>query len=700
VKPIPSIRFTLGWALLGGFLCLGPSGAVGQTSDTRESGASHGAPGLADAGPRGSLQEQVPFFAQTTLLCGGAAAAMLERFWGRTGAYPQDFAHLVRASEGGIRYADLIQELEGRGWDVRPLRNTPELAWRVLDGGVPVLAILKVDDRLHYLVLLDRTDERVFVHDPALGPSEGWSESEFMRGWEETGFRGIVLFPSGDQGRPLSTRSSRSRHLELGSQADAPREETPSVGGGTFSSPVPAEAAKGPADAMERLRESRSAFDREDYALASELAARVAKTHPGEARAWRLLGASRYMEGRPREALSAWNRAGRPRVDLVELEGITTLPQARVLERLGVRPGQLLTPAGLRLAQRRTGALPTVERARSDYRPRPDGSVVLKIRALEKTPVWEGWMGVAGLGIKGLVGGRIRADVPGLLGEGENLSVEGRWREDRPVLGAGFSAPSPWIPGVTAVSLSWGLERYLSPDEREGSRLSRMDGNEEWIQAGVSVREWLGAATRGALRFTLDRWKGRGRFVGLGGGLFSYVHPEVGLSLGAHLWNSTAAETRFSRLHAQARWRTHPESSGLFSAEVRGGVIRVSRHAPRNLWPGAGSGVVRPYLLRAHPLTNGAALRQERLSPLLFHAGAEIFGPGWGVGPFRMEPGGLVDLAHARSPESPRWDVDVGLTSRITIMGTEGRLQLSLAHGLADGQGAFSLAWREPWWPR
>jgi hypothetical protein len=45
----------------------------------------------------------VPFVAQGPLLCGGAAAAMVERFWGARGVYGEDYQHLVRADEGGIR---------------------------------------------------------------------------------------------------------------------------------------------------------------------------------------------------------------------------------------------------------------------------------------------------------------------------------------------------------------------------------------------------------------------------------------------------------------------------------------------------------------------------------------------------------------------------------------------------------------------
>jgi len=45
----------------------------------------------------------VPFIAQSESLCGGAAAAMVLRYWGERGLTAESFASLVDASAAGIR---------------------------------------------------------------------------------------------------------------------------------------------------------------------------------------------------------------------------------------------------------------------------------------------------------------------------------------------------------------------------------------------------------------------------------------------------------------------------------------------------------------------------------------------------------------------------------------------------------------------
>ena len=52
---------------------------------------------------------QVPYVAQSELLCGGAAIAMIERWWGRRGVFAEDFAYLVHADSGGIFTTDMAQ---------------------------------------------------------------------------------------------------------------------------------------------------------------------------------------------------------------------------------------------------------------------------------------------------------------------------------------------------------------------------------------------------------------------------------------------------------------------------------------------------------------------------------------------------------------------------------------------------------------
>ena len=67
----------------------------------------HGAVAAPSRDTLWSASEDVPFVAQGPLLCGGAAAAMVERFWGARGVYGEDYQDLVREAEGGIRTSEL-----------------------------------------------------------------------------------------------------------------------------------------------------------------------------------------------------------------------------------------------------------------------------------------------------------------------------------------------------------------------------------------------------------------------------------------------------------------------------------------------------------------------------------------------------------------------------------------------------------------
>src|SRR3990167_6103920 len=58
----------------------------------------------------------VPYLPQTEDLCGGAAVAMVLRYWGERQAYAEDFAALVDRSASGIRTDVLAAEAARLGW--------------------------------------------------------------------------------------------------------------------------------------------------------------------------------------------------------------------------------------------------------------------------------------------------------------------------------------------------------------------------------------------------------------------------------------------------------------------------------------------------------------------------------------------------------------------------------------------------------
>src|SRR6185503_6233642 len=76
---------------------------------------------------RGVLLD-LPYLTQTEQLCGGAALAMVLRYWGDTTVVPEDFASLVDRSAGGIRTSVLTEAVTRRGWSATPFAADPETA--------------------------------------------------------------------------------------------------------------------------------------------------------------------------------------------------------------------------------------------------------------------------------------------------------------------------------------------------------------------------------------------------------------------------------------------------------------------------------------------------------------------------------------------------------------------------------------------
>src|SRR5215207_2153491 len=97
----------------------------------------------------------VPYLPQSEALCGGAAAAMVMRFWGERDVYADAFAPLVDWEAGGIRTSALKAALEHRGWEVSAGGgDVPGLGAEVARGR-PVIALIEDrPGRFHYVVVV------------------------------------------------------------------------------------------------------------------------------------------------------------------------------------------------------------------------------------------------------------------------------------------------------------------------------------------------------------------------------------------------------------------------------------------------------------------------------------------------------------------------------------------------------------------
>ena len=117
------------------------------------------------------LAIDVPYLPQTDALCGGAAAAMVLRYWGEAHADAQEFAPLVDRRAGGIANSVLTAAVSTRGWRTERVDGTLAAIDARLYDRQPVIVLLPDrGDRYHYVVLTGSREAAIIVHDPAWGP--------------------------------------------------------------------------------------------------------------------------------------------------------------------------------------------------------------------------------------------------------------------------------------------------------------------------------------------------------------------------------------------------------------------------------------------------------------------------------------------------------------------------------------------------
>ena len=164
-----------------------------------------------DAAAAEVVRLTVPYVKQTKALCGGAAAAMVFRYWGDGQADPNQFAPLLDRTAGGIATDVFAQAIEDRGWRVVRFVGSVESVHDLLRDRRPVIVLLgEAQGRFHYVVVVGTTDDHIVVHDPARGPSRRLSVRAFVDRWQPAGFWALLVLPSAT-GRGSRFAGSRTR---------------------------------------------------------------------------------------------------------------------------------------------------------------------------------------------------------------------------------------------------------------------------------------------------------------------------------------------------------------------------------------------------------------------------------------------------------------------------------------------------------
>jgi hypothetical protein len=684
------------------------------------------------APPTGARGEQaialldVPFISQSEALCGGAAAAMVLRYWGERGLTAEDFTPLVDRSAAGIPTTVLARAVAQRGWTTIAAVGTKELVARELERGRPVIAL--IEDRpgaFHYIVVVGwRAGRGVVLHDPARAPFRVMPEAEFERRWRAARSWTLVITPGGngvprflgsgvprfrDPGTPEPRNPGTSEPRRPASECDALVADGVRLAQAndlTGAERVLADATHrcpGPAPVRElagvRLLQRR-------WPEVGELASMAVAVDPRDDHAWRLLATSRFVQNDAAGALDAWNHVGELRVDLVRIDGLTRTRHRVVEHQVGIDIGDVLEPSMLQRARRRLEQLPTLFASNVEYVPVGSGRAELRASVSERSLAPRGAVGWAATGLRAAAARELSLPIASAFGGGERIDVAWRFWAGRPRYSLAVAAPAPWG-GVWHVGASAERQPFTAgSDSTQGKPFDSAQGRlrtSDRVSGSVTISDWAARPLRWEVVAGIDRWRDEGRFGRVGAALrWPSSDGRVSTGVGFHGW---LGEQAFGAAQATFSWTSSTRTRGLVFL-ARSAAETVTRRAPFDLWPAGDTGHARDLLLRAHPVIDDGRLRSERLGRALIGATGEAR-RWWRAGPAAVAGAAFLDAgrtAWRHDGGAALVDVDLGAGLRFSLPAQQqGVFRLDFAHGLRDGRNALSLVWSSSEalvWPR
>jgi len=641
---------------------------------------------------------EVPYLSQTDLLCGGAAAAMVFRYWGDLHADVQQFASLVDARAGGIASDALVQAVESRGWRADHFEGSLASLHGHLAAGQPVI-VLVADrgTRYHYLVVTGVGEGRVIVHDPSWGPSRAISEREFLRNWRASQFWALVIMPTPHVQPTLAPQPGIPRSPAVGYDrcdalldqavvdiAERGLDEADEILGAVR---VDCPGSSGPLRELAGVR-----FAQGRWSDAAAFARAAVARDSEDSYALNLLGTSLFMQDDVVGALRAWNPIGKPQLDLVRIQGVHHTRFQAITEALDLRPNALLTADAFVRAMRRLGELPDRSAARLAVRPEADGFAALDVVIAERAVVprtWPEWTaGAAQAGIDRTVA----VSLPGSTGQGETWSASWRWWSHRPSVAVAYAVPrAGGLFGVWRVEGRWEEETYAGDSRAQPvARQSRAHG-------GLTVSDWLTGNVRYAINSGFDVWNPGQRTASIGGSLERrWFADRLSVSGDATTWMTATRAPGFSAVGVRGIVRSATE--GPWTSQTIVGTERVSERAPLAVWAGAGEGVARQPLLRAHPLLDDGVINLSQKSifgRLLAYASVETQRWFDGAPMVRFAVAAFADVARAarRAGDDSAMQADVGVGLRLRVPGAGRIVRVDVARGLRDGNNAVTIGW-------
>jgi hypothetical protein len=655
------------------------------------------------AGAQGSSAQlhllDVPYLPQSEALCGGAAVAMVMRYYGATGIYAETFSPLVDPEAAGIHGQDLLTALHARGWVAQSFRGDALLVQAHLAARRPVVALIQDRPaRFHYVVIVGWSAGRIIVHDPARAPFRILEEKAFLEAWAASGHWTLVTTPSADAVPREPSSAAEAPSAETARDRARPAANTTAPCSAMVDEGVRLSGA-GELDAGRRLLAVAAAecpasaapwremagIDalKAEWREAATNASRALERDPADPLALRILATALYLEGDPDGALAEWNNLGEPVIDLVNITGLERTRYLVVARTMGLRPQNLLTRPALEAARRRLAELPAAQTTRVTYRPGEGGRAQVDAVVLERPMIPVGVVPLAAAAIRTVTDRELAASIASPSGGGELWSASWRWWAHRPRIAAGFAAPAPF-------GGAWRLDGFAERQSYgEGSSIVE----ESRRRVAFQVSDWTQLGVRWEVEAGVDSWEAKARSVSLAlSGEQRFDADRLSVRARSAAWRGGVRTWTWG---LAADWRSSVRNEGN-AWIVRAGIDDAGRTSPLALWSGAGTGHGRDALLRAHPLLRGGIIRDGVFGRRLVHGGAEwrrwVQAPGK---PLRLAPAIFIDAARAGGTldgGDARAQFDAGAGLRITVPGA-GVVRIDVARGMRDGATAFSVGW-------
>ncbi|HSQ60825.1 MAG TPA: C39 family peptidase, partial [Acidobacteriota bacterium] len=375
----------------------------------------------ADRGGRETVRLlDIPYVPQSEALCGGAALAMVFRYWGGPSLLAEDFASLLEPGAAGIRTDTLVAAVRAKGWTALPVTGTPTDLREHLGRGRPVIALLGVGSgALHYVVLAAWANGGVIYHDPAVAPFRVSGAREFDEAWARSGRWALLVLPPpsaveladhDSAGLDSTLRGAIATDSSASALPDMPARvlhACESMVGEAVSHARAGDKAEAerllraaevlcPESAAPVRERAGLRFLSGDWTSAAGLAERALRLDPGDRATWRLLAGSRFLLGDEVGALRAWNRISEPRADLARVDGLSRIRYRAVARQLSLPPGSLLTSRAFVRARRRLAAMPAPSMTRLSLKPLPQGAAQVNAALLERPLLFDGPLDAGG----------------------------------------------------------------------------------------------------------------------------------------------------------------------------------------------------------------------------------------------------------------------------------------------------------------